>query len=231
MINIGGNIGELHVGSTPIGQAYIGSQLVWEKNVPTVEDADGNVYKIKKYVDIQYGVKECSIGLYPNLPVDGFESKIGFANNARQYVMGGGYANAGARTFGIMTVSGILRIYYNGKTLNTGYNIKNKTVVVSAIPDTNSSMLVASIDGVALSSYAFQGPNTASKAFYIGRFYNMTDYGSVNGNKIYYFKYWRNGSLVRDMIPVEDENGVYALFDKIELKAYYSSGSSNFTGG
>lgn len=32
MINIGGNIGELYVGSTSIEKAYIGSQLVWEKN-------------------------------------------------------------------------------------------------------------------------------------------------------------------------------------------------------
>lgn len=36
MINIGGNISEVYVGSTPIEKAYIGSQLVWEKSSPVL---------------------------------------------------------------------------------------------------------------------------------------------------------------------------------------------------
>ncbi len=34
MINIGSDIGEIHLGSNPIGQVYLGNTLIWEKGEP-----------------------------------------------------------------------------------------------------------------------------------------------------------------------------------------------------
>lgn len=232
MINIGTlELADAYVGSTPIEKAYIGSQLVWEKNVPTIEDADGNVYKIRNYINVQMDVRQCSIGVYPNFPADGFETQIKFAGGNRQYVMGGGYNNSNNRMLGIETLTGVLKVMYHNKTLDTGVDVRNKTVVITAVPDTDTNVFRVSVDGVSKVTNALLTTTAASRYFYVGRFYNMTSYGAVNGNRVYYLKYYRNGEAIRDMIPVEDEDGVYAFFDKVNLKAYYSNGSEPFTGG
>lgn len=46
--------------------------------------------------------------------------------------------------------------------------------------------------------------------------------------KIYYCKIWDNGNLVRDFIPVLDENDVSCLYDKVENKFYYNKGTGEF---
>jgi hypothetical protein len=75
-----------------------------------------------------------------------------------------------------------------------------------------------------------QKGETASRAFYLGKT-NGSTYGANTNTRMYYFKYWRNQELVRDMIPVQSvETGVYGFLDKVNLKIYYSSGSVDFTG-
>lgn len=232
MIDIGTlELSDAYIGSTSIEKAYLDSTLVWEKNVPTIEDADGKVYKIRNYINVQKDVHQCSIGVYPNFPADGFEAKIKFASDNRQYVIGGGYNKANARMLGIETVTGVLKVMYHNKTLDTGVDVRSKTVVITAVPDTDANVFRVSVDGVSKVTNALITVSAASRYFYVGKFYNMTQYGAVNGNRIYYLKYYRNGEAIRDMIPVEDEDGVYAFFDKVNLKAYYSNGSDQFTGG
>ena len=49
--------------------------------------------------------------------------------------------------------------------------------------------------------------------------------------RIYYFKLYNNGTLVRDMIPVLDPNGIPCMFDKVEYKFYYNQGTEGFIAG
>ena len=49
--------------------------------------------------------------------------------------------------------------------------------------------------------------------------------------KLYSFKIYDDGILVRDFIPVVDDNNVACLWDKVEQKAYYNAGSGTFTAG
>lgn len=46
--------------------------------------------------------------------------------------------------------------------------------------------------------------------------------------KIYYFKIYEDNTLVRNFIPVLDENNVACLFDKVEGKFYYNQGTGEF---
>lgn len=55
--------------------------------------------------------------------------------------------------------------------------------------------------------------------------YNMT-YG-----KMYYFKLYNDGILVRDMVPCKDMKGIVCMYDRVENKFYYNSGSGSFTAG
>ena len=47
---------------------------------------------------------------------------------------------------------------------------------------------------------------------------------------IYYVKFYRNGSLVRDMIPCKSSDGDVGFFDKISKKLFKSSGSAYIAG-
>lgn len=49
--------------------------------------------------------------------------------------------------------------------------------------------------------------------------------------KLYYFKIYKSDILIRDFIPVKDENNVICLYDTITRKFYYNGGTGNFTGG
>lgn len=49
--------------------------------------------------------------------------------------------------------------------------------------------------------------------------------------KLYYLKITESGTLVRDFIPVMDNNNVPCLFDKVEGKLYYNQGEGEFLYG
>ena len=49
--------------------------------------------------------------------------------------------------------------------------------------------------------------------------------------KIYYFKIYDNGTLVRDFIPVLDTYGIPCMYDLVENKYYYNAGTGDFIAG
>lgn len=55
---------------------------------------------------------------------------------------------------------------------------------------------------------------------------SLTNYAKI---KMYYFKVWDNGTLVRDMIPVKDKSGVACFYDKVNSQYYYNAGTGTFT--
>ena len=49
--------------------------------------------------------------------------------------------------------------------------------------------------------------------------------------KIYYAKFWDNDVLIRNFIPVIDNNNVPCMFDLVENKCYYNAGTGDFIAG
>lgn len=49
--------------------------------------------------------------------------------------------------------------------------------------------------------------------------------------KLYSAKFWQDDILVRDFIPVLDENGTPCMYDKVERKFYYNAGTGDFIAG
>ena len=49
--------------------------------------------------------------------------------------------------------------------------------------------------------------------------------------KVYYCKIWDNGALVRDYIPVKDENNVGYMFDKVTHALFANAGTGSFVVG
>ena len=49
--------------------------------------------------------------------------------------------------------------------------------------------------------------------------------------KLFSAKFIQNNILIRDFIPVLDENNIPCMFDKVESKFYYNQGTGNFIAG
>ena len=60
---------------------------------------------------------------------------------------------------------------------------------------------------------------------------NGTSIANQAKGRLYYCKIWDNENLVRDFIPVKDENNVACLYEQVESKFYYNAGSGTFTAG
>ena len=46
-----------------------------------------------------------------------------------------------------------------------------------------------------------------------------------------YCKIYKDTSLIRDFIPVKDENNVVCLYDKISNQYFYNAGTGDFIAG
>lgn len=138
-------------------------------------------------------------------------------------------------TFGAHSITANPLDYYgrysSNKYLNLPSSVFSKQIVWKHT-STNISVKNA-IDGT---SYVNQNIVTdtfqSTYNLWIFGFNNMGTILSRNvGCKINAFKIWDNGVLIRDYIPCLDTNNVPCLWDIVEQKAYYNSGSGSFTYG
>ncbi len=200
-----------------------------------VEDANGNLYYIKNYISFAGGGKNLvSIGLKPN-ETDYYETKYYFAGSGRNHFMGGRTSNNNNdyRCYG---QTGAIHIAYDTSNIvNYSVTYTNKTYIFKTYFNKKTNQMYGAIYDankklLAHNKVAKRG-GTASHYFFLGKVDGLNNYYPPVNSRMYYFKYWRNQNLVRDMIPVQSvETGEYGFFDKVNLKIYYSSGSADFTG-
>lgn len=214
--------------TSPNGVKFTGGARV-------VEDANGNLYYIKNYISFAGSGKSLvSIGIKPN-ETDYYETKWYFAGSGRSNFMGArtksnnndyqcyGYSKALHITYDTGNICNYSVTYTNKAYIFKTYFNKKTNQMYAAIYDANKNILAQ--NKVAKRS------GTASVDFFIGKQNGLNNYYPPVNSRMYYFKYWRNHNLVRDMIPVQSvETGEYGFFDKVNLKIYYSSGSVDFTG-
>lgn len=214
--------------TSPNGVKFTGGARV-------VEDANGNLYYIKNYISFAGGGKSLvSIGLKPN-ETDYYETKWYFAGSSRSNFMGArtksnnndyqcyGYSKALHITYDTGNIVNYSVTYTNKAYIFKTYFNKKTNQMYGAIYDANKKLL-------AHNKVAKRG-GTATYEFFIGKQAGLNNYYPPVNSRMYYFKYWRNHNLVRDMIPVQSvETSEYGFFDKVNLKIYYSSGSADFTG-
>lgn len=122
-----------------------------------------------------------------------------------------------------------IAIYANG-TVHTGYGANSATIncnvgTARQIVDKNKN--VTTVGGVTntLGAQTFQAEITAVLFAYR----HKDGIGNNAKARIYSCQIYDNGTLVRDFIPVLDNNGVACLYDKVEGKLYYNQGSGAFS--
>ena len=105
----------------------------------------------------------------------------------------------------------------------------NKTEISTLSANTNYTIIVnniegqASINGEKIDSFTKKNTNLDSTLGFGYRFGS----GRLRG-KVYYLKFWDNGELVRDYIPVIDKEGIPCLLDQVENLCYYSISGNDF---
>ena len=66
---------------------------------------------------------------------------------------------------------------------------------------------------------------------YISHLNNGGTAGDISKIRIYPFKIYENGTLVKDLRPALDDNDVACMYDKVNKKYHYNKGTGTFTAG
>lgn len=88
----------------------------------------------------------------------------------------------------------------------------------------------ASVDSTEVSFAVSTTSTTHRNIFLFARNLNGTADLFCN-KKVYSTKIYNGNTLIRDFIPVLDENNIACLFDKVENKFYYNKGTGSFIAG
>lgn len=84
------------------------------------------------------------------------------------------------------------------------------------------------VDGSHVATLTRQS-GTNSYSYYLSRGHEES--GNKASMRIYYCKFWQDGELIRDLIPVIDKNNVACMYDLVNEQYYYNGGTGNFTYG
>lgn len=193
----------------------------------------------KPYTRIQYLEGICNeqyidLGIVPT-PNLYYYGKFGF-----QSVISGSYEFFGARdTMG----SGLLTYTTTSddnigvdffRTSSERYVINNVNPVVNDIFvfDIQNKIMKISKNGSVIDTHTFTDDGTTTETLYLNGTHSTNAPTTGRGiGRIYAFKIWDNGTLVRDMIPILDNEDVPCMYDKVEDRLYYNSGTGEFIPG
>lgn len=80
----------------------------------------------------------------------------------------------------------------------------------------------------------FSGTVNTSESIYLFSWHRVGYSESINDyskSKIYFFRMYKSGTLIRDFIPVLDYNNVPCMYDKVSGTFFYNAGTGNFVAG
>lgn len=212
MINIGGNIGKLYVGSTGIAEAYVGSQLVYSKEPPPY---DAKVEYLQssgtQYINIDF------------MPTDLTKTECVFTatlNNRRLYGCRNG-ANYEVIAYG--GSYGIIVRFCNSanKYHKLGSTSPHKVIV---------SKQRIYIDDWSTTNIKQDSFSTNRDIILFGYTIEDGSASTLSTAAIYSFKLWENDVLMRDLIPVRIGTTGY-MYDKVSKRMFGNSGTGSFTLG
>lgn len=157
-------------------------------------------------------------------------NRTGYAGQASVSAIFGGY-DSNQRNYGLAIDTSTIYWMFGGQSnakktfpLDTDYDVvfdaANKTFTVGDYTQSFSSLsLPAQSNG---NIYLFTNSAVGSLATYNKQYW-------LKG-KIYYFKYYENGTLVRNLFPVRRKaDNVLGMYDAVEGKFYTNAGTGSFT--
>ncbi len=214
MINIGGNIGELYVDSTPIEKAYIGSQLVWERDSPAPKyDAEVEYLQSSgtQYIETNI-IPNANTGIYvKGQRVSGSDSFIvGLRNNTSNTRWAIGRASGWYFGYGTLlsnrynvTIAECWMNYKNSKTIKCNDSVETSLPSLSFTPVYNIRL------------FGSAGVNAAYTKWY---------------GRIYAVQITQGTEIIMDLVPVRKDTTGY-MYDRVSKTLFGNSGTGSFTLG
>ena len=170
------------------------------------------------------------------------------------YIGGVGHTNAGQVILGVRNDNGgvskgflISSFRYNNNnvvnadsSLNNGYvRLGDDGVGTYYLPQQNNTYVSLKSDttgyiyfnGVKLSETPLTRiPYGVNFSIYLFRLHHesIADYAVA---RIYYLKLYNDTTLVRDMVPIKDTNGVPCMYDFVSKQKFYNAGTGDFITG
>lgn len=146
--------------------------------------------------------------------------------------MFGGRKNYMEQSFSILaTKDGLVRTDYgNQQTAMSGTRTQDKFTVDKNKNVTNCSNASGATQTVQ-TAQTFTSP--MSLAIFANHSQNAKDgyVTNIGGMRVYSFKIYDNGTLVRNFIPCKNSSGECGLYDLVGDKFYQNVGTGSFTGG
>jgi len=193
------------------------------------------------YIPIEYlestGTQYIDTGFVPNIN-SGMEIDVYSVRSDKPTFAMASSGNQDYLQFGASAASSVSDrniLVYNGHSEN-----QEKYWYAQNIYGAGTGRYTITIDGQNFSIKASNGsvykksvsnsPYVITANIYLfGRNYGGTPEPSKT--RIYFCKLYDNNTLVRDFIPVLDSAGIPCMYDRVEDKFYYNSGTGNFIAG
>ena len=192
-----------------------------------------------KIIPVEYlestGTQYIDTGVMGKNNID-FDYRCIFTNiNGTGQCVGGNWSGAGTSSvslyFGLIRANGNFAYHYDGTSSPV---VVMNTTVQDTPYSIQGHMWVGEqymvINGTKSSVGTISSTFTSSLNMYL---FGINNNGLSNPvyMKLYYCKIWDNETLVRDYIPVKDENNVGYMFDRVSHTLYTNAGTGNFVVG
>lgn len=193
-----------------------------------------------QYIDTGYYWKSESVKISMDATV--------VSNGSSQSLFGNEEPFSGGRYFSIVPhgTNGNYSFYVGSTTSISTASATVGSRFVMECETTTAKALTVKINGQSAFTKTYAGTvmgyaNTTSTHASKGRIYIFANHNSstsgaspiqnVGGMKLYSFKMWDGGNLVRDFIPCKNKNGQIGLYDRANGVFYMSPNGTAFTGG
>lgn len=119
-------------------------------------------------------------------------------------------------------------IYYgNNSSITTNLAYEDNVEYESDCTFTKTSYDMTINNNNATGTHSSYYPNNAPLVLF--RRGNNSSYPFIG--RMYYCKLYIDGILMRDFIPVKDENNIVCMYDKVSRTYFYNAGTGTFTAG
>lgn len=208
--------------------------FIQEGEVSSIKDSNGTVIWQKKNVDailVSNGNQVIDTGVYCTSTMS-CEIKMAwtaFPSNAT-YI--GAIEKSGSTYYRCH-----FQVAYSGSSRVIGFWQDSPTIgnAVSIPFDTNPHVLTysavnmtAGIDGVTASHGNTPTPSNSTFYLFDRNVVGFTASAEAGKCKVYYAKFWDNGELIRDFIPVVYSDGKSALYDLVSRQYYFDLNGNGF---
>ena len=120
---------------------------------------------------------------------------------------------------------------YIGNSYNPGVQVFSSNKATITVTASNGVYSLKIYNGNTITEN-FSGSVISNSSWLIGNMHlgSNVPYVGCSG-KFYSVKLWNNGTLVRDMVPIKDEDGVPCMYDFVTKQKFYNAGTGNFIAG